>query len=74
MISRNNSVKRDKRLSEPTPRQPRLFTEETLASLAELGTVLEQIHRRLISEGYEIKDGIIQRNETSAPKRKETPR
>ncbi len=33
------------------------FSEETLESLVELGSVLEKIHRRLVSEGYEIKDG-----------------
>ena len=35
------------------------FTDETIQSLVELGTVLRSIHDRLIAEGYTIKDGKI---------------
>ncbi len=38
-------------------RQP--FSKETIDSLKDLGEVLMRIHRRLISEGYIIKDGKI---------------
>jgi hypothetical protein len=34
-----------------------LFSEETINSLGELGGILKRIHKRLVSEGYEIKDG-----------------
>ena len=37
----------------------KLFSDETIKSLTELGEVLRRIHNRLISEGYEIKDGVI---------------
>lgn len=43
-----------------------IFSDETIDSLKELGTVLRGIHDRLISEGYLIqggkifKDGILQ--------------
>lgn len=36
-----------------------LFTSATIESVRELGSVLEGIHNRLISEGYTIKNGII---------------
>ena len=36
-----------------------VFREETIASLRELGTLLEPIYRRLRSQGYFIKDGIL---------------
>ena len=35
------------------------FSDETIASLKELGAVLQGIHNRLIAEGYTIKDGKI---------------
>ena len=35
------------------------LSEETVRALQELGEVFRQIHRRLISEGYVIKDGKI---------------
>ena len=38
-----------------------LFTDESIKALSELGDVLRRIHNRLISEGYEIKDGCISR-------------
>ena len=37
----------------------RIFSDETIKSLTELGEVLRRIHNRLISEGYEIKNGHI---------------
>jgi len=37
----------------------RIFSDQTLASLKELGNTLERIHKRLVSEGYIIKDGKI---------------
>lgn len=39
------------------------FSEETMDSFNELGAVLRRIHKRLISEGYIIKDGKIIKNE-----------
>jgi hypothetical protein len=42
----------------PKPnKQP--LSEETVRALQELGEVFRQIHRRLISEGYTIRDGKI---------------
>ncbi len=35
------------------------LTDESIKALSELGDVLRGIHNRLISEGYEIKDGSI---------------
>ena len=37
------------------------FSDETIVSLKELGVVLQEIHNRLISEGYVIKDGKIEK-------------
>ena len=34
-----------------------IFSEETLASLIELGEVLRPIYERMITEGYVFKDG-----------------
>ncbi len=73
MVSRDKGLERDKQPLESTMEKQGRFTEETLASLAELGTVLERIHRRLIAEGYEISHGIISFNETRSPKRKKIP-
>lgn len=42
-----------------------LFTPATIESIRELGSVLEGIHNRLISEGYTIKDGIITKGHAS---------
>jgi len=36
-----------------------IFSEETMQGLRELGAVLQNIHNRLIAQGYTIKDGII---------------
>ena len=35
------------------------FSDETIAALREFGDVLEPIYRRLIAEGYVIRDGRI---------------
>ncbi len=36
--------------------------DESIKSLIELGEVLQKIHDRLVYEGYELKNGIIQVN------------
>lgn len=36
-----------------------LFSQETVDGLSELGEVIRSIRKRLMSEGYEIKDGKI---------------
>lgn len=38
-----------------------VLSKETLASLEELGDVLLCIHKRMVSEGYEIVDGDIRK-------------
>jgi hypothetical protein len=38
------------------------LTEETISSISELGSVLEQIHKRLTSDGYTIINGKIKDN------------
>lgn len=38
------------------------LSKETLSSLEELGNTLKRIHRRMVSEGYQIKDGNVQKN------------
>lgn len=44
-----------------------LFSEETMQGLRELGAVLQDIHNRLIAEGYSMKDGqLIKPNEQTA--------
>jgi hypothetical protein len=43
--------------------KPFHFTQETINSLSDLGDVLLSIHRRLISEGYTIKNGIISKQD-----------
>jgi|GEM_PF-2824260 len=35
------------------------FSQETVQALQELGDVFRQIHRRLVSEGYTIRNGKI---------------
>ena len=40
------------------------FSDETIASLVELGKVLLKIRNRLISEGYVIKNGRIEKPTT----------
>lgn len=39
------------------------LTDESIKAISELGDVLRGIHNRLISEGYEIKDGHISKKE-----------
>jgi hypothetical protein len=34
-----------------TPKKKNIFSDETIQSLVELGTVLRQIHNRLVVEG-----------------------
>lgn len=41
------------------PKEQTFFTDETIQSLAELGTVLMAIHDRLLAEGYTIRGGKI---------------
>lgn len=36
-----------------------IFSEDCVASLTELGEVLRGIHKRLISEGWTIEDGVF---------------
>ncbi len=43
------------------------LSQETVQSLQELGEVLRQIHNRLLSEGYIIKDGEILEPKASDP-------
>ncbi len=40
------------------------LSKETIDSLEELGDVLKSIHNRMISEGYEIKNGHIIKSKT----------
>lgn len=37
------------------------LSKDTLCALEELGDILRDIHKRMISEGYEIVDGNIQK-------------
>lgn len=37
------------------------LSKETLLALEELGDVLKSIHRRMVSEGYELVDGVIRK-------------
>lgn len=37
------------------------LSKDTLLALEELGDVLKSIHRRMVSEGYEIVDGVIRK-------------
>ena len=37
------------------------LSKETLNALQELGTVLKRIHKRMLSEGYEFKNGVIRK-------------
>ncbi len=40
-----------------------VLSKDTLDALKELGDVLRDIHKRMISEGYEIMDGVIRKKE-----------
>ncbi len=44
----------------------RHFSDETIASLRDLGVVLEPIYRRLLAQGYVIKDGVLCKNGENA--------
>lgn len=46
-------------INQPLPKKPYIFSEETMQALRELGDVLRDIHKRLLSEGYIIKRGKI---------------
>ncbi len=52
-ISKNNTKLR----VEYIPSKEYLFSKETIASLGELGRVLERIQKRLLKEGYTLMDG-----------------
>ena len=39
------------------------FEKETIASLDELGKVLQRIHNRMVAEGYEIFEGRVHRKQ-----------
>jgi hypothetical protein len=41
------------------------LSKETIDALEELGGVLKGIHKRMLSEGYEIKNGCIIKIETN---------
>jgi hypothetical protein len=43
----------------PTKQAYQPLSEETVQSVLELGDLLRQIHRRLLSEGYVIRNGQI---------------
>lgn len=47
---------RDKKVVSQYP-----LSKDTLLALEELGDVLKSIHRRMVSEGYEIVDGVIRK-------------
>ena len=40
-------------------KEKQIFSEEEIRSISELGEILRNIHNRLISEGYIIKEGQI---------------
>lgn len=40
-----------------TRKKKEIFSDETIASLVELGELLRKVHMRIISEGYTYKDG-----------------
>lgn len=46
-------------MSKPKKKTKQIFSDEDIASFVELGEVLKKIRRRLLSEGYIIKDGKI---------------
>jgi len=46
-------------MDEPPEGNRFIFSQETIDSFKDLGETLSRIHRRLISEGYIIKDGQI---------------
>jgi hypothetical protein len=48
--------------SDTAPNGP-ILSIDTLKALEELGDVLRGIHKRMISEGYELIDGVIRKKE-----------
>lgn len=40
-----------------------VLSKDTLDALEELGDILRGIHKRMVSEGYEIVDGVIRKKE-----------
>jgi hypothetical protein len=48
----------EKKQSDVLPRK-NLFSQETIDSFVELGSVVKDIRKRLLSEGYVIKNGKI---------------
>jgi hypothetical protein len=40
------------------------LSKDTIVALEELGDILKGIHKRIVSEGYEIKNGYIVKDET----------
>jgi hypothetical protein len=64
MHSANKSPNKGREIqppAQPTTRRSvdRFFNDETMASLRELGAVLEPIYRRLLAQGYVIEDGVL---------------
>jgi hypothetical protein len=59
----NTSSTHNKILASEAASQP--LSEETVQSVLELGELLKQIHRRLVSEGYIIRNGQILKPESS---------
>ena len=58
-ISKKKEIKIDIGEINPFMKEDYLFSEETISSLSELGSIFEKIHKRLIKEGYIIKNGKI---------------
>jgi len=51
--------------TDPKTSRDWLFTPDTIESIRSLSSVLEGVHKRLIKEGYTIKDGIILKSHES---------
>ena len=45
------------------------FSDETMQSLGELGAVLADVRKRLLAEGYIVRDGILIKKRDQLPKR-----
>lgn len=50
-----------------TRKKKEVFSDETIASLVELGEALRKIHMRILSEGYTYKDGQFYPTDTQKP-------
>ncbi len=48
----------DEDRSNPNSPQKETFTGETIQAISDLGDVLESVHRRLLAQGYIIKDNV----------------